>query len=565
MAGHPQSDPWSDASTLAFDTVQLAAWHLDFKTNIFTCSDQCLSLFGLQRHSFDGTWAAVERCVHAADLEGWQKSLRVTPNISGMKAEAEFRVLSPQGDLRWLLSRANNLGETCHGILLDVTSRKASDEAVAILASLVTNSEDAIFTTTLAGTVTSWNRGAQTLFGHAAEQIIGQPVLRLVPPQHSSEQISALEAIMRGEAIRPYDTRRLNRNGEEIHVSLSMSPILNAKGQVIGASTIARDITERRRQTEALRQNEARLRLALRSARAGAWDLDIARDELHWSQEMFLLYGVDPANGVPPREVRDSMIDPAHRQRVKTEYRKALDAGGTFTLEFPIHRKNGSMIWTAVIGDVLKDETGHAVSARGIDQDITERKSWEKRQNTLLAELSHRVKNMLAIIQSMTRQTVRSHRKPEDFIEIFEGRIQSLALSHSLLTDGDWRGAPITEIFRHQLGGMLEEPMEERFSLSGPDVLLPADAATQFGLVLHELGVNAVRHGALSVPQGHISVEWTVDGNILGLTWRERGGPAIASRPAHTGFGTALIESSASNVRWRFGRDGLVCSFEITL
>ncbi len=563
MTGSLQSDPWTTASSLAFDTAQLAAWHLDFTTNIFTCSDQCLSLFGLQRNAFDGSWSSIERCVHAADIDNWRNSLRIEKN-SGLKPEAEFRVLSPRGELRWLLSRAHNTGEACHGVLMDVTARKASDEAVAILASIVSHSEDAIFTTTLAGTVTSWNKGAQHLFGYSAEQIIGHPVLRLVPPQNSSEQISALETIMRGETIAPYDTRRLNRDGQDIHVSLSVSPILNGNGQVIGASTIARDITERRRQTEVLSQNEARLRLALRSARAGAWDLDIRKDELHWSQEMFLLYGVDPARGVPSRRERDGMIDPAHRERIKTEYEHALKTGGSFTLEFPIHRKDGSVIWTSVAGDILKDETGQPVSARGIDQDITERKTWETRQNALLRELSHRVKNMLAVIQSMTRQTLRSHRDPETFIEIFEGRIHSLALSHSLLTDGDWRGASVTDIFRRQLAGLVETP-EERFVLSGPDVLLPADAATQFGLVLHELGINAVKYGALSRPEGRIHVVWTMKDGKLRITWRERGGPEITERPQYAGFGTALILSSAVNVSRRFTRTGLVCRFEIML
>lgn len=563
MTGSLQSDPWTTASSLAFDSAQIAAWHLDFTTNIFTCSDQCLSLFGLQRNGFDGSWSSIERCVHAADIDNWRKSLKVEKN-SSLKPQAEFRVLLPRGELRWLLSHASNTGEACHGILMDVTSRKASDEAVAILASIVSHSDDAIFTTTLAGTVTSWNKGAQHLFGYSAEQIIGQPVLRLVPPQNSSEQISALETIMRGETIAPYDTRRLNRNGEDIHVSLSVSPIMNANGEVIGASTIARDITERRRHTEALRQNEARLRLALRSARAGAWDLDIPKDELHWSQEMFLLYGVDPARGVPSRKERDAFIDPAHRERVRAEYEQALRAGGSFTLEFPIHRKDGSVIWTSVAGDILKDETGQPVSARGIDQDITERKTWETRQNALLRELSHRVKNMLAVIQSMTRQTLRSHRDPETFIEMFEGRIHSLALSHSLLTDGEWRGATVTDIFRRQLAGMVEG-IEERFVLSGPNVLLPADAATQFGLVLHELGVNAVKFGALSRPEGTVHVVWTMKDGKLHITWRERGGPEITGRPAYAGFGTALMLSSAVNVSRRFTRTGLVCRFEIVL
>ncbi len=229
--------------------------------------------------------------------------------------------------------------------------------------------------------------------------------------------------------------------------------------------------------------------------------------------------------------------------------------GGSFTLEFPIIRPDGSEIWTALAGDVIKDSHGRAVGARGIDQDITERKNWEKRQASLLRELSHRVKNTLAVVQSVARQTLRSSPTPRAFVDAFEGRIRSLAISHSMLTEADWNGAQLAGVIRHQVPGSVSD-WERRFQLRGPDVLLPAEAATRLGLVLHELATNAVKFGSLSVPEGRVDIVWSTRGGNLRLLWRETGGPEILGTPSQTGFGTMLIASSSLRVTRRYRRQG---------
>jgi two-component sensor histidine kinase len=170
----------------------------------------------------------------------------------------------------------------------------------------------------------------------------------------------------------------------------------------------------------------------------------------------------------------------------------------------------------------------------------------------------------MAVIQAMTRQTLRASRDPKTFADAFEGRIRSLASSHNLLTDADWRGAKLTDVITSQVGSMVDN-MDTRFTLRGPNVLLPPEAATQLGLVLHELGTNAVKYGALSTRAGHISLIWTVSRNKLHLMWRERGGPPISEIPEHKGFGAALIDSSAASVERRFNPAGLTCKLELAL
>ena len=552
--------------SVVFEAARMAAWHFDAATDRFTFTDELFALLGIDRHGFDGSPRALENAIHPEDREAWRKA-HEDARTPGNRMEIEFRLMVPGPHVRWLLSRGEIIRRIdgapleSYGVMIDITERKAAEEAAARLAAIVESSEEAIIAKSLRGVITSWNKGAERLFGYSAEEMIGESIWKLIPEDGEHEEINVLNTIRTGQPVRSNESVRLHRSGRRIHVAISVSPIFNSQGMVVGASTIARDVTERKRQTEMLRENEARLRLALKSARAGAWDFDLRRRELHWSPEMFALYGLDPAKGQPSREMLAQRISPAHRRRARKEFSKAMLQGGSFTLEFPIIRPDGTEIWTALAGDVIKDARGRAISARGIDQDITERKNWEKRQAMLLRELSHRVKNTLAVVQSLARQTLRSSATPYNFVEAFEGRIRSLAASHNLLTEADWGGARLETIIRHQVAALVDD-FQDRIRLRGPDVVLNAEVATQLGLVLHELATNAAKYGALSGPDGHVDIFWTTTKSRLRLLWRERGGPRIEQPPENAGFGSTLISSSALKATQRFLPEGMVCKLE---
>ena len=555
--------------SVAFEAARGGAWHLELSSGRLTLSDELTVLLGIDQGKFGGTLRAMESIVHPADADAWHKAHEkaLTP---GGRLELEFRAILPKDGVRWFISRGETVRDSggtateSFGVMFDITGRKTAEDAAARLAAIVASSEDAIFSADLNGIVTSWNRGAERLLGYSAGEMIGQPILRIIPPDHAGQELAAMNAIKGCEFLPPYESIRLRKDSSRLDVSLAVSAIRNLSDEISGTSTIARDITERLRHIEALRRNEERLSLALKGARAGAWDYDIQRREMRWSPEMFLLYGLDPASEAPPRGHFTAQVTSQHRSRVQAEFAKATARSGSFNLEFPIIRPDGTEIWTAVMGDVIEDAAGRVVSARGIDQDITERKNWDKRQAMMLRELSHRVKNTMAVIQSMTRQTLRSSRDPKTFADAFEGRIRSLASSHNLLTDAEWRGAKLSDVISSQLDGMTDD-MAKRFQLRGPDVLLPPEAATQLGLVLHELGTNAVKYGALTTPAGAVSIIWTVSRGKLRLAWRERGGPRIGTSPSHKGFGTVLIDSSAANVERRFDPAGLICKLELAL
>jgi len=147
--------------------------------------------------------------------------------------------------------------------LRDISDRLRSERTTAHLAAIVTSSDDAIISKDLTGTVTSWNQAAERLFGYRADEMIGQPVLKLIPPDRHDEERRILAKISKGEMIKTYETIRRRKDGTDFHVSLTISPLFDGQGRVIGASKIARDITERVEHEQALAQSRERLRQAL--------------------------------------------------------------------------------------------------------------------------------------------------------------------------------------------------------------------------------------------------------------------------------------------------------------
>ncbi|HWL70086.1 MAG TPA: sensor histidine kinase, partial [Geminicoccus sp.] len=201
-------------------------------------------------------------------------------------------------------------------------------------------------------------------------------------------------------------------------------------------------------------------------------------------------------------------------------------------------------------------------------RDITERQRWMQRQNLLLDELTHRVKNTLTVVQSMARQTLRTSPDPEEFAERFEGRIAALAAAHKLLVESHWQGASLVALIEGQLQAYVDGN-SARLTVTGEPITLPADLATPFGLVLHELATNAEKHGALSDDHGRVALSWRLTGNNrrhLVVTWQESDGPPV-HRQERNGFGSVLIQKGipGAKVRHEFLPGGVTCTIELEI
>lgn len=222
--------------------------------------------------------------------------------------------------------------------------------------------------------------------------------------------------------------------------------------------------------------------------------------------------------------------------------------------------------WFDLHIEPLRDLKGGIVGLTCAAVDITERKDHEAHLRILMRELTHRSKNLLAVIQAMARQTARHAGSTALFLERFGARLQALAASHDLLVQEGWHGASLHELVRSQLGHYLDR-RRSQIEFSGPPILLKPEAAQGLGLGLHELATNAAKYGALSTPQGKVEVSWrrlaAEDGHGIELIWRELGGPEVAP-PERRGFGTLVIERHLANaldgdVELSFPAGGVEC------
>lgn len=241
--------------------------------------------------------------------------------------------------------------------------------------------------------------------------------------------------------------------------------------------------------------------------------------------------------------------------------REALESGQSQRTEVAFDDAPG-LRWYDLHIEPLRSEAGEIIGLTGASVDVTDRKEGEAHLRLLLRELTHRSKNLLAVIQAMARQTARHAGSTESFLHQFSARLQALAASHDLLVRESWYGASLTELIRSQLAVYLDRD-DPQVSMAGPDVALKPEAAQNLGLALHELSVNAAKFGALSVPEGRVAITWKRGDNTLELDWHEQYGPKVKVRRKQ-GFGTIVIEKNLARsldatVDLTFDPDGLRC------
>ncbi len=286
------------------------------------------------------------------------------------------------------------------------------------------------------------------------------------------------------------------------------------------------------------------LERALEVAGIGEFEWDVVSGVFVVSERMAAITGL-AAGSMPANTISDfeRLIHSDDLAGFRDFKARQPSAGGVYEFEVRcIRPSDGRTVWVRVIGVVNRGPDGQAQNATGIVSDITERKLEEQQRQTLMAELDHRVKNVLATVQSLATQTARQTTSLEIFLQKFGGRLKAMASANELLTAARWRGAAIDHLVAAELGSLA--PVQTAWE--GPELFLTPRAANALALGLHELAANAVRYGALSVETGRVNVKWTrlADGGFQ-LTWTESGGPTVKS-PVRRGFGSTLLEQVTS-------------------
>ena len=240
---------------LAQSAAQIGTWEWDPVEDARTLSPELYRIFGTSRSDPDSTRKWQER-VFADDWPAVQRQMAAGHRRGSM--EFEYRYLHPEKGMRWFYCKGRRVrGETrMYGIVQDITPRKVAEESSQRLAAIVQSSDDAIASKDLTGIVTSWNRAAERMFGYTAEEIVGRSITMIIPPELLEDEAKILSTIALGESIDHFETVRLTKSGERIDVSLTVSPVRDETGTIVGAAKIARDITQQKKAERALRTSE---------------------------------------------------------------------------------------------------------------------------------------------------------------------------------------------------------------------------------------------------------------------------------------------------------------------
>jgi PAS domain S-box-containing protein len=337
---------------------------------------------------------------------------------------------------------------------------------------------------------------------------------------------------------------------------------------------LERRVSERTEELEAssakLRESEQRLRLASQAAGFGTYDYSVETNQIHWSSLLDPLTGTGEVSS--SLETLLELVHPDDREGVRGSMLGPPETPeGRHEFEFRIVTQDGGLRWLLDRGQQFNDVDPHgkqsSTRVRGTMLDITERKRAETHQHLLMAELDHRVKNILANVMAIASLSSKQAPSVPTFVRALQGRIQSMSTAHDLLRRNNWEGADF-----HKLASETLRPFQNNdgnIRVKGTPMRLKPKAAQSMALVLHELATNAAKHGALSIPHGivDLSSERIADGerDRLRLVWRESGGPAV-EKPAKEGFGLTALRAAAYEadavVEILFAADGLSYTLE---
>jgi len=434
-------------------------------------------------------------------------------------------------------------------LFTDITERKRQEEALREseekLRLIVESARDyAIFTTDENDVIDNWLPGAESVFGWSKAEVEGQPAAILYTEDDRANGVPVQEVeTARREGKAPDVRWHVHKSGRMVFIEGQVVPLRSSEGDVRGFLKIGRDTTEGRMAEDALRTSEERFRQFAEASLDSLWIRDAETLVFEYLSPAFeQLYGVSREQVLRANDVKAwlELLHPGDRDGAVAALRE-LRNGVPRSHEFRVIHPDGQVRWIHNTDFPLLDDQGKVQRIAGIAHDVTERRRAVELQGTLLAELQHRVRNVLAMIRSVVRRTSSSKSDIEDFVEHFQGRIDAMARTQSLLTRTPGRGVDLEDIIRDEM--VAQAAQEPKFKLSGPPVSLAPQSAEVLTLALHELATNSVKYGALGQNDGRVAIGWDVqraDGpDWIEIVWRETGiDPRNERAP---GFGTDLI------------------------
>ena len=412
----------------------------------------------------------------------------------------------------------------------DITELKKAEEKIQILANAVESSDDAVITKSLDGIITSWNKGAEQIYGYFAEEIIGKNVSIIEPDNLKGEIKQLTKKIKEGERVQHYETLRMKKDGTIINVSVTLSPVFDASGKLVAISTIARDITERKKAEEALRLSNIYNRSLIEASLDPLVTIgpDGKITDVNGATELVTGYSRNELTGT---DFSDYFTEP---EKARTGYQQVFIHGEVRDYPLEIRHKDGHITPVLYNASVYKDEAGKVIGIFAAARDITERKKAEEFMANLetarLKEIHHRIKNNLQVISSLLDLQAEKFNNREcledsEVLEAFresQDRVASIALIHEELYEGEGTDTLNFSLYLQKLvenffqtyrfGNTyntyisLDMDLEEK-------VLFDMDTAVPLGIIVNELVSNSFKYAFPGRDRGEIQIKLSREGN----------------------------------------------------
>src|SRR5215813_10212751 len=567
---------------LAGAAALVGSYGYDVHNGKMQVSEGYAAIHGLPEGTTETTRREWQDRVHPDDV-GRLEGLRCHAfQERGHEYNVEYRIVLPDRGVRWIESRSfisydgDGNAQRLIGINIDITERKRTELALqaseAKFAGILAIAGDAIVSIDAYHRITLFNEAAEKVYGYSQTEVLGQRIDLLIPAQFRAEhQIGRFASgpDIAGRVGERQEVIGLRKNGEEFPAEASVSK-LDVGGERY-YTVVMRDISDRKRSELALAERNTQLELASKSARVGSFSVDFSTGIVKLTPGCAAIYGLPEGTIETSCDELRKLVHPedlpeleALRDQTFLAQQRELLAQGRI-----VRANDGAIRWLEVRSLIFYHQAGKPSHLIGVNIDVTERKRAEERQHVLVAELDHRVKNVLANVSAVVSHTRQESTSVADFVAALEGRIRSMATTHELLRSGRWQGISLAELVRREL-----EPYATRNNteINGPAVLLRAEAGQAMAMVVHELATNAAKYGALSTKEGSVSIRWHQRMNgqprsSLVLEWREMGGPPVVAT-GKPSYGTSTIcdlipYELGGTVDFVLAPDGVRCHLEI--
>jgi PAS domain S-box-containing protein len=493
--------------------------------------------------------------VHPDDIE----------RLDGLRSQAfrerkreynmEYRIVR-SGGVRWIESRSfisydsDGRAQRLIGVNIDVTERKQTEARLADL-----NAQfDLAHKAARVGSYT-YDMSARTMrFSRAsmASHGLSQSSMEITAQQWFARVHRDDRQRLRAEHIRAFKERRpelinefrIVRPGGEVRWIEGRSLVVyDHAGRAERMTGVYIDVTERKQTEALLSESKARLADAMAAGQVMAFEWDAVSGLSQRGDNAAHILGFEQnCRASVTRNDFLRHVHPDDRVSLKTRIRGLQPGNPSYVLSFRFVRPDGREVWLEETAKAEFDAAGRLLRIKGLTRDITERKALEEDKNLLIAELDHRVKNVLSIVSVVASRTQETSHSMADFVTALDGRIRSMATTHELLSYRRWHGIPLAELVQRELAPYATGSNTQ---IEGPDVMLTAKVGQAIAMVFHELATNAAKFGALSATGGRVCVRWSHKRNghahsLLSIHWEERGGPNVVPQ-TRSGYGTSVI------------------------